>query len=254
MKYKAWALLLALSLLLALAACGEAGGRSGAALSESSAEESEAFGAENVEGTPERMAETTMASGSGQTEPQMASEQEALTEEAPLPAGAVDLTGLAIKSAVCVEYLDGLAYDREEPVYFWRAVGYLVGLAGDQCPAAVVGDGFVTLTADELSGFVTALFGGYDTQYPSLGEENPLVASEYEDGTEIYRVTQWDLSAQSVAVTEPEAQGDGSYQVRAEIVEDDGTVAAYRVTLEDYPDSEGETALFAYSITAVEAE
>ncbi len=188
-----------------------------------------------------QLAETTQA-----PQPEAASETE------PEPAAVSDATMLTIKSAVCCAYLDRLSYGAGDSVYFWRAVGYLVGLMGDQCPEAQVTAEQVILSEAALRPFVQALFGDYTQQYPSPGEENPLVATEYVDGEDRYTVTRWDLSPQEVTVTEPQDQGDGTYLCQAELKEQGETVATYRVTLTDYVGQKDKSPAFTYSLAGLE--
>lgn len=253
MKYhiRMFALILALACLLA--GCGAAG-QAASSVSAPEASEPAAFGME-ISGAPEQLAETTASAGAASMEePQSAEEHQSGEEPGSAVEEAKDLTRLAVKSAVSAAYLDGLAYDGEDPVYFWRAIGYLVGLAGEEDPAVSAEDDALLIAAEDMAPLVAALFGPYDQQYPSLGEENPLVASEYVDGAEFYRVSPWDFSGIEVTMTEPETAEDGSLTCRAEVTEDGEKKAGYTVTLSEYTAPEGRTPLFAYSVTGLEAE
>lgn len=252
MKYKCGLLAAALGLVCLLAGCGSTGAQPSESVPAAPAETG-AFGMVSIAETPEQMAEITAApapeSSAAEELPEASSAEEMAEPEEP-----VDLTNLAVKSVLCSEYLDRLTYDRADPVFFWRAVGYLVGQVGEQYPEATLEGDMVTIPADGAAPFVTALFGSYEEQYPSLGEENPLIATEYQEQQEIYKVSRMDLSTMDVTMGQMELQEDGTYRCRAELQEDGQTVAVYVLTLTKYPETEGETPLFAYSITGLTAE
>ena len=243
MKYHIRILALGLTLTYLLAGCG----KTTSGTSSVSVAEPESFGVDHIGDTPEEMAETTGAEETSAVDSALDASAESSGSSVEQEA-ARDLTQLAVKSALCAEYIDGLSYDGADPVYFWRALGYLIGLVGEQSPAVSMEGDLLKLAAEDVDPFVTALFGTYDAQYPSLGEENPLVASEYGEQGEVYAVSQWDLSAMEVTMTEPEDQGDGTYRCQAELSENGTPVCSYTVTLEDDTVQEGQTPLFAYSI------
>lgn len=76
---------------------------------------------------------------------------------------------------------DGLTYDPEDPVYFWRAVGYLITLRSMDETFTSSGTDGTHLTAENLPIFVQAMFANYSGEVPSVTEEDPLV-SRTEDG------------------------------------------------------------------------
>lgn len=229
MKYRHIALLL--SLLLALTACGAP-----AASSDSQpAPEPETFGAETVDSAPAPMAETTTA-----PEPEQA---ESAAES---PAPAVNLDEQVLLSLLLTDCVDGMGYDPMSSGCFWRAVGYLAGHGG-----GTVEDGRVTLTAEQLDALVTALFGPYEEQYPSLSEEDPFVTEEYVDGQSVYTVITTGPFHYTVNRSEPEPQGDGTYRCRAELTLGEEVLGTRTVTLADYPAADGR---FAYCVAGLETE
>lgn len=248
MKYKTKILVLVVALSCLFAGCGEQ-----PASSVSATEVPAAFGMESIADVPEEVGTVTEGADPSSQNSLSTIENAPGSAEAETPVEK-DLTQLAVKSAVCAVYLDGLTYNGMEPVYFWRAVGYLIGQVGEQSPDVSVDGDVLKVAAEDIAPFVEALFGPYESQYPSLGEENPLVASEYGEEGEIFLVTPWDLSSMEVTMSEPERQGDGSYRCQAELLENGTSVGNYIVTLEEYVPSEGKTPLFSYSITGLEEQ
>lgn len=222
MKYKLQLFAIGVSLLYLLSGCG-ASAQSPAAPEETA----QRFGAENPTGTSEPASETAAPRAAQTPNPQTAAESTAEAAQSGLPTPDEQ----ALLSAMLADYQDGLSYDPEDPVYFWRAVGYLAGSSGQ------ASDGAVKLSAGELAPYVEALFGPYTLQYPSLGEENPLVSEEYVNGQTLYTVTASGPFDQTVTMTEPEAQGDGTYLCHAELVQGTQILAGYTVTLRDYSGS-----------------
>ena len=221
------------ALILCLTACGNA-----ESSPEPAAHSPETFGVSSLETAPQEMADTIRPSGEPIPNGQTGSVTETQSSET------VNLMEQAVECAVAAEFLDGFSYDPGDPVYFWRALGYLVGLGGN--PDYPIRDGRVELPTNAIEPYVTALFGEYTAQYPSLGEENPLVSEE----GGIYTVTASGPFDHSFTMTEPEPQGDGTYRCRAEI-SGGGRTGSYTVTLKDCPSKSGEEALFPYCITGI---
>lgn len=220
-------------LILCLTACGEVSDSPAPA-----AGTPEAFGTSHLEDAPRELADTVQPSGSPAQNTQTGSVAESQSSET------VSLMEQAVECAVAAEFLDGFSYDPGDPVYFWRALGYLVGLGGN--PDYPIRDGRVQIPANAIKPYVIALFGTYTAQYPSLGEENPLVSEE----GGVYTVTASGPFGHSFTMTDPESQGDGTYRCHADISEGGRTVS-YTVTLKDYPSKTGETPLFPYCITGI---
>lgn len=193
------------------------------------------FGVADMASAPAMEAETTQAPSQPED---MASDPEPAEEADP----AMDpeaLTELAVECAVAAIYHDRLTYDPGDPVYFWRALGYLLGHAG------TISDGQVKIPTGDVGPYVAALFGEYTEQYPSLGEENPLVYEE--DG--VYTVSVLGPFDHSFTMTEivPE---DGGYSCHAEVSGSAGT-AGYTVTLTDWAGDPEAGMRFRYSIASV---
>ncbi len=235
MGYRYLALLM--SLLLILTACGS----QTASVPAESAPAPEAFGAAEIGSAPEQAAKTTALPES--TEPQAAGEPEAASNQEG-PAEVENLDEQALLSAILSEYQDGYTYDPLSAGYFWRAVGYLAGHGGGTAE-----DGQVKLTEEQLDALVTALFGPYADQYPSLSEEDPFVTEEYVDGQSVYTVTAMEPFDHTVELGEPEPQGDGTYRCQVALRLGEEVLADYTVTLTDYP--EGGSGAFTYCITGL---
>ena len=247
MKFKYMALLLLL--VAALTACGDVASSSAQDLA---APQPETFGAAEMDSAPEQMAETTTAQAVSPA-----------TQETAEPSAFTELDQRAVLCALISEAVDGYTYDPFSSGFFWRAVGYLASVAEDATGAAIE-DGQVELTEEQVKPLAAALFGPYDGQYPSLSEEDPLVAQEYVDGAYRYTVTSMGPLNYTVDLTQPEPQGDGTYLCEAELTpvwqsqEPDGqdssydaVLGRYVVTLTDYA---GEGDAFSYSITGVQAK
>lgn len=225
MKYGMRILALA-AVLAALAGCGN----TEASVAEASAAE---FG--ELVSAPEEQAEVT-AAATAPTEPEAA-----YAEAAELP----ELTYCAVRSVVYGAYMDGVGYDPNSSGCFWRAISYLVGQTAEQ-------DGAVTLTEAELAPYVAALFGGFEAQYPSVGEENPYAEEVYADGQTEYQIARWDLSDMTMTASEPEDQGDGTYLCRVEACRDGAQPSSYTVTLTDYAGTDRDGMGFSHSIAGLE--
>ncbi len=228
---------IAMLLTLLLTSCGSA--HTGEAAGDSAvSEEAQSFGIISIAEEPSQAAEITAPAETeaAEAEPTVSaeiSESDTAQEEE-------DATLLAVKSVLCCEYLDKLTYDGTDPVFFWRAVAYLANLT-----AATD----LRLSESQLAILVDTLFGTYTEQYPSLGEENPLVTWELQsDGAETYCVTEWDLSEITVSMTQPELQEDGSYLSTASLQENHTLMGQYLITLTA---SSSDNTLAPYSITAI---
>ena len=242
MRYKFLALMTALSMLLALTAC--TGGSGSSAKSDVSSAEPEAFGAENIGGQPEQMAETTGEPEDGAMESQ--NEPGAVTETGEESVfGSLD--DRAVLSALIVVYQDKIPYSAEDPVFFWRAVARLVACSGEP-----IEDGHVRISAEELAPYVAALFAGYEGPYPMVGEENPYVAEEYVDGETVYVITSTGPPDYAVNLTEQETDGSGTWGAELTGTGTDGSIISYSVSRTDYDGPAQEK--FAYSITGIAEE
>jgi hypothetical protein len=233
---KIMALLLALCL---LTACGD----KTASISEVEETEIQTFGVSTVSEASEVPEPSTEPTQESETleEPESAAESEE-TERSQ------DLTELTIRAVLYCDYVDAYYYQKDDPVYFWRAVSILVGLVGEQYPASTVEGDLVTIAAQDIEPFVTALFGEYTEQYPSVGEENPVVYATYQDGQEVYHVIRRDMSDFEME-WEGKTEGDTLYCTAT--VRYGGETAGYHLTFREDPDWEGP---FYYSLETVERD
>lgn len=223
-----------LLLLMAVLLCASAGCSDKHAEQSTPAREPQTFGAEDLPSAPQPMGETISQPPLAQS----AQEPPHATETA----SPVDLTEQAIECAVAAVYDDKLTYAPGDPVYFWRALGYLL-VRNQEYPLS---DGQVTVPANAITPYVTALFGDYPEQYPSLSEEDPRVSEQ----NGLYTVTTTGPFNHTFSMTEPQPQPDGTYTCRVDVTGSDGP-AAYTVTLTDYPAGVSGSELFAYSVAGI---
>ena len=140
-----------------------------------------------------------------------------------------------MKSALCADYINDLWYD-PETAFFWRAMGYLIYLAGPYAQAETGSDEeglYVRVPAESLEIFEKALFGDYfdeeDKAYPDLGEETDIVKWESTPEGEFYTVHEQDLGDYSVKYEET----DWVDHYNATLLVDGTPVAVYEITLEE---------------------
>ena len=226
MENRVIAMLLCLSCMMALAACGKE-----PQVSEASATETpQTFGNAPVE-SPE-MAQTVPEEDSSGWRVTPQAEDSAVNQ--------------AVMAAIlCAQ--DGLTYDPEDPVYFWRAVGYLVTLRSMDETFTSSGTDGTHLTAENLPIFVQAMFGDYAGDIPSVTEEDPLV-SRTEDGNYLIHGPSSISLELSLGEITPAQEG---YTAQAELKNDGENQGVYQVTLVDYTGPEAGQALFRYSLTGI---
>ncbi len=219
-------MLLLLSCMLALVACGKAPKASEA----SPTETVQAFGNAPVE-SPERAKTVPEEDSSGW---RVAAQSEYS-----------DVNQSVMAAILCAQ--DGLIYDPVDPVYFWRAVGYLVTLRSmDESFTSSKTNG-THVTAENLTIFVQAMFANYSGEVPSVTEEDPLV-SRTEGGD--YFIHGPDVSLE-MALGEITHDQNGGYTAQAELKNQGENQGVYQVTLVDYTGSEAGKELFQYSLTGI---
>lgn len=133
---------------------------------------------------------------------------------------------------------DGLTYDPEDPVYFWRAVGYLISICAQ--------DDSVTVPPEEVTLAAQAMFANYSGEIPSVTEEDPLV-TRTEDGDYFIHAPSLSLDLSLGEITPTQ---DG-YTVQAELKNDGENQGVFQITLMDYTGPEAGKELFQYSLTGV---
>ena len=226
MKKRAIAILLCLSCMAGLSACGNENPVSEA----SSAETSQPFGNAPVE-SPE-MAQTVPEEDSSGWQVTPQPEESAVSQS-------------VMAAILCSQ--DGLTYDPEDPVYFWRAVGYLITLRSmDETFTSSEMDG-TRVTSENLPIFVQAMFGNYAGEIPSVTEEDPLV-SRTEDGD--YLIHGPGSISLELSLGEIAPAQDG-YTAQAELKNDGENQGVFQVTMVDYTGPEAGKDLFRYSLTGV---
>lgn len=142
---------------------------------------------------------------------------------------------------------DGLTYDPEDPVYFWRAVGYLVTLRSmDGSLTGSSAEG-TCVTQENLSIFVQEMFGNYAGEIPSVTEEDPLV-SRTENGD--YLIHGPSSISLELSLGEITPTQDG-YTAQAELKNDGVNPGVFQITMVDYTGPEAGAQLFRYSLTGV---
>lgn len=226
MKNKAIAILLCLSCILALSGCGKE-----AAVSEPSASE-----------TPQTFGNTAVESpDTAQTVPEADSTGSRVT-----PAAEESAVSQSVMAAILCDQ-DGLTYDPEDPVYFWRAVGYLVSMRALDTSLTGSTDGAVSVTPEKLDVFVQAMFGGYSGEVPAVTEEDPLV-SMADNGDYLIHAPEMNLTLNLGEITPAQ---DGGYTAQAELISDGENQGVYQVSLTDYTGPENGKSLFQYSLTGI---
>ena len=153
MKNRVIAMLLCLLCMMALAACGKTPQVSEVPATETA----QTFGNAPVE-SPE-MAQTVPEEDSTGWRVSAEAEDSAVNQS-------------VMAAILCAQ--DGLTYDPEDPVYFWRAVGYLITLRSMDETFTSSGTDGTHLTAENLPIFVQAMFANYSGEVPSVTEEDPL--------------------------------------------------------------------------------
>ena len=142
---------------------------------------------------------------------------------------------------------DGLTYDPEDPVYFWRAVGYLITLRSMGELFTSSGTEGTLVTSEDLPIFVQAMFGDYTGEIPSVTEEDPLV-SRTEDGN--YLIHGPDSISLELSLGEI-TPAQAGYTAQAELKNDGENQGVFQIALIDYTGPESGKELFPYSLTGV---
>lgn len=234
MRSQVIAILLCISCICTMTGCGS---RAVSESVEASASPQEAFGNAPV-ASPELAAQTA------QTEMGAAEESEAMPEEREDGAFHQQL------AAVILCRQDGLKYDPEDPVYFWRAVGYLVGMtAPNEFTEETEQSGVYRVTQENIQVFVQAIFADFSGQIPSVTEEDPVV-SMGENGDYLFHMPAVAVSLTSVELMSG-ADGD---TVRVEAGIDGKPAGTYEIALEDYTGPEIGMRRFSHSIAGVETK
>ena len=213
--------------MLGLAACGKE-----ASVSESvPAETAQTFGNAPVVESPQMAQTVPEADSSGwQVTPQR--EESAVNQ--------------SVMAAILCDQ-DGLTYDPEDPVYFWRAVGYLVTLRSmDETFSSSTTEGTL-VTQENLGVFVQAMFGDFSGEVPSVTEEDPLV-SRAENGGYLIHGPEVSLELSLGEIT---PSPNGGYTAQAELKNNGTNQGIYQVTLVDYTGPEAGKDLFRYSLSGV---
>ena len=226
MKKRVIAIVICLSCMAGLSACGQE-----PQVSEVSAQETvQAFGNAPVESP--QMAQTVPEEDSTGWRVPPNAEESAVSQS-------------VMAAILCAQ--DGLTYDPEDPVYFWRAVGYLITLRSmDETFTSSEMDG-TRVTSENLPIFVQAMFGDYAGDIPSVTEEDPLV-SRTEDGD--YLIHGPDSISLELSLGEITPAQEG-YTAQAELKNGGENQGVFQITLVDYTGPETGKELFRYSLTGV---
>lgn len=225
MKHRILLLLLALACVLSLCGCGDRG----ASVVSSAPEEPQSFGH-----VPEGPMETTPVTGSAgeAADPQSSSAADSAKE---------DLTELAIQAVILCQASDQLSYSPDDPLYFWRAIGYLAGL---------IGDGSAVISEEDVAAYAGALFPltlADSSQWPSLTEEDPLVTMEGSG----YSVHLPELGELELSLEDP--LGESSTSVQAELYQNGASLGTFSVSLGAYSGPDSGREKFDHSILGLES-
>ena len=108
------------------------------------------------------------------------------------------------------------------------------------------------IPAEHLDLFIQALFGSFEGQIPSLGEENPLVMWESTDAGEFYLVPVRDFSNVTMELGEIVSYEAGTYYTEATLYRDGKSLGTWSVNMEDYRDIPGQPHIFDKNIYWIE--
>lgn len=227
MKHRILLPLLALTCTLALCGCGD----TGASIS-SASEGPQSFG--QVPDSPVETAPVTASSEETAPAPSLS------PDDTPVSAQE-DMTELAIQAVILCQAVDQLPYSPDDPLYFWRAVGYLSGLAGG---------GSAVISEEDVAVYAGALFPlslADSSAWPALTEEDPLVTW---DGNH-YSVHLPEIGKLELSLEEP-LEGS-SQSVRAELYQDGTSLGAFSVSLQAYSGPDSGREKFDHSILGLES-
>lgn len=242
MRWKYLAAALAACWMLTLTACGDTAN----SLSGESAQPSEpqtfgnTFGdapAETaaVTGGPEAAEVDSAGSSAGQeAQDSMNADQDTLRRTQSLK---------AITAVLYCDAVDQLSFSPDDPMYFWRAVGYMAGLT--QYEGAIPAGSQVSLRETGVEASAGVL--GYTGEIPSLTEEDPLISRNGDD----YLVTLPEMGEILGEYTDPAASGDGAYTMEAELYQNGVSLGRYTVVVKEYT---GDPTLFDLTIVSVEKQ
>lgn len=230
MKQRIASIILCISCLTALTACGDKPASSAPEVSQ----EPETFGVTEL--PADTQAETPVVTEQPNAETAQAGQEAPETDNGN---GALDQQLAA--AILCQQ--DGLSYDPEDPVYFWRAVGYLAGMTTQDGPGQATEDqGVYEISTEDIQVYIQAMFGGFSGEIPSVTEEDPLV-SMADNGDYLIHMPQTTVTLTNLTVT------DGS--VQAEAAQNGQSAGTYEMTLTDYTGPQSGQGLFRYSLTGV---
>lgn len=230
MIHKLLAICLALALCLSLGACGD----KPTPLSQSEAETTpETFGNLNVS-APVETAQTTAAPESAETPSEAPVETDGVIDEAQ----AERFHNAAEGAIMICDAIDQLPYSSTDPMYFWRAMGYMVGLIQSDMET-------MSVTATDVELYAYALFGDFSGEIPSLTEEDPLVSRDGEN----YLVHLPELGNLVFSGDgTPTENSDGTSSAQISIEQDGVVIGQYLVTYEAYSGPPSGQSIFAHSI------
>lgn len=206
----------------------------------------EAFGTTVESTTQEESVITITEEAEAPSDAPEAADTELHSAEAPLSVTPRDISEQALFAVAYCDEVDQLSYDAEDPLYFWRAVGYLAGIAAEDM-GLPMNDGFVTLTEEDVLLFGHALFADYSGEFPVVTEEDPLV-SRGENNT--YMVHVFDVSDLTTVVSYAE---DGSSCSISMTLRGQPVEKTLTVTTVPYTGSDAGAAWFPRSISGAEA-
>ena len=261
MKYRTYALAMILAAALLLSGCGETGSSGASPAPSGDAQYAEATGTPAPAETPEDFGVPETEAPAG-TPAASSSEEAEAPVEGDAPAGVaeaeeehMDLTERAIFS-LCFAASEGMRYDPWDPIFFWRSMGYLMVETAESIPDVTLEPtddlDLLRIPAEHLDLFIQALFGSFEGQIPSLGEENPLVMWESTDAGEFYLVPVRDFSDVTMEMGEIVSYEAGTYYTEATLYRDGKSLGTWSVNMEDYRDIPGQPHIFDKNIYWIE--
>lgn len=249
MKTKLLSLILIISCLFSLTACGS-NAQSTAEVASEPAQVPQAFGTSTLEDVPVQEAQTT-------TLPEAAETSEAPVNvpsapDADASSAVQDFTEQAVTAAIICDAMDALPYTPEDPMYIWRAVGYLIGQIGTDADLITMEGDFGHIASESALIFAHAIDADYSGDVPSVTEEDPLISIAEDGGYLINMLSQGDLVLEMTRNRDT-AEGDTCTE-EAELFQNGESLGVYTVTLSAYTGGNDGGRYFAYSIQDISSK
>lgn len=167
-------------------------------------------------------------------------------------AQAIDDMTAPVDSLVRCMLENDMAYDPQDPEFFWTALAYFAGQYGSEHELAEVTDDTITLPSKAVQEYAIALFADYD----DLLELPESLSSRvtYDESTDAYTFGRGDIGLAETKLTLKEEK-DGIITVQADLVslmEDHDIIGSWTVAMTNNTYADGiSDPLFLYSVSSV---